>query len=315
MKLPTVFCLMGPTASGKTFLAISLYRKFPFEIISVDSGMVYKEINIGTNKPSNRLLSKYPHYLVNILNPYEYYSVAKFYNDVLLCIENILGKNKIPLLVGGAMMYFNVLQNGLCYSPDCSDSVRIYVLCKAKKYGWNYLYEKLKNIDPLFASKICSNDKKRIQRGLEVYYFTGKPLSYFFLKKSDVKYNFINLILYPENRFWLYKRISVRFLKMLSKNLVGEVNELIVKWKLSLSSPVMKLIGYRQVIEYLLGYYSYKSMCNKGIRFTCRLAKKQLTWLRHWSKNSYFFYCDKSNVYTLLMKKIQDLLFKYNFLY
>ncbi|WP_338521422.1 tRNA (adenosine(37)-N6)-dimethylallyltransferase MiaA [Candidatus Legionella polyplacis] len=315
MKLPTVFCLMGPTASGKTFLAIALYRKFPFEIISVDSGMVYKEINIGTNKPSSRILSEYPHYLINILNPCEYYSVAKFYNDVFLCIKNILRKDKIPLLVGGSMMYFNVLQNGLYYSPECSDSIRIYVLYKAKKYGWNYLYEKLKSVDPLFASKICSGDKKRIQRGLEVYYFTGKPLSYYLLKKSDVKFNFINLILYPENRFWLYERISVRFLKMLSKDLVGEVNKLIVKWKLSLSSPIMKLIGYKQVIEYLLGYYSYKNMCNKGIKSTCQLAKKQLTWLRRWRRDGYFFCCDKSDIYTRIVNTVQDLLFKYHFLY
>jgi tRNA dimethylallyltransferase len=288
----TLFCLMGPTAAGKTALASELIKVFPFELISVDSAMVYREMNIGTAKPSPQELLAAPHHLIDIIDPPCTYSAAQFCEAVVNLTEAIYQRHKIPLLVGGTMMYFQALQQGLSPLPRADNSVRASLVEDAEHYGWHYLYQQLAKIDPPSAAKIHPNDKQRIQRALEVYHLTGKPLSSFWqAQKTELIFRFINLILLPKKRAWLHARIASRFMEMLAQGLVCEVAELLQKWHLSPACPAMRSVGYRQVVDYLAGDYDYETLCHKGIVATRQLAKRQLTWLRHWPQGS-IFYCE-----------------------
>ncbi|CEG55838.1 tRNA (adenosine(37)-N6)-dimethylallyltransferase MiaA [Legionella fallonii] len=278
-----VFCLMGPTASGKTALACELVQHYPFEIISVDSAMIYRDMDVGTAKPSVDELNIAPHHLINIKDPVESYSAAQFCTDAFALCEAIAEKGKIPLLVGGTMMYFNALQKGLSALPEANESIRKQIEDEASQHGWSTLHQKLAHLDPHTAARIHAHDAQRIQRALEVYYLTGTPLSALIAEqKSASHYHFVNFILFPEDRAWLHKRIGQRFDLMLNDGLVAEVQRIQRKWDVHADLPSMRCVGYRQVLEYLQCEYDYNIMRDKGVAATRQLAKRQLTWLRHW---------------------------------
>ncbi|MCH9756179.1 MAG: tRNA (adenosine(37)-N6)-dimethylallyltransferase MiaA [Gammaproteobacteria bacterium] len=275
---------MGPTASGKTDMAVALLDVFPCEIISVDSAMVYRGMDIGTAKPDNVLLARAPHHLIDIRDPTEPYSVATFCEDATTLCEAILKRGKIPLLVGGSMMYFRAFQEGLSSLPRANPVLRQALLYDAEKNGWPYLHQKLETVDPVTAARLHPNDAQRIQRALEVYHVTGKPLSKVLLDSpsSPASYRFINLILFPERRVWLHERIAKRFLEMLKMGFLAEVEILQKRFTLTSEVPAMRSVGYRQALDYQQGLCDYDTFCEQGIVATRKLAKRQLTWLRTW---------------------------------
>ncbi|AYK03098.1 tRNA (adenosine(37)-N6)-dimethylallyltransferase MiaA [Legionella sainthelensi] len=303
-----IFCLMGPTAAGKTALACELVTHYPFEIISVDSAMIYREMDIGTAKPSSKELELAPHHLINIKDPVDSYSAAQFCSDALSLCDEISRKGKIPLLVGGTMMYFNALQKGLAVLPEACPVVREQLENEAALHGWGRLHQQLMQIDPDTAKRVHANDTQRIQRALEVYYLSGKTLSAFFEQQKEKEvHHFINLILFPENRTWLHERIAQRFKQMLQTGLIEEVIQLQQKWPLAINLPAMRCVGYRQVLEYLQDAYDYSTLCDKGIAATRQLAKRQLTWLRHWEEALYY---DPQNraFHDQILAKIREIL-------
>lgn len=303
-----IFCLMGPTASGKTALATELVARFPFEIISVDSAMIYREMNIGTAKPTPEELRITPHHLLDIINPNESYSAAQFCTDAKNLSEDIFARGKIPLLVGGTMMYFNALQQGLSELPEANETLRQELETKARTLGLGALHEQLKQIDPVAAERIHAHDAQRIQRALEVYYASGTPLTELIAqKKKSSNYEFINLALFPDDRAWLHERIAQRFKHMLSEGFVAEVEALQEKWGLHLGLPSLRCVGYRQVFEFLNGEGDYKSMQEKGIAATRQLAKRQLTWLRHW-ENAVNFDPKNASFTAKIVAKTQEIL-------
>jgi len=279
-----LFCLMGPTASGKTALACELVKHFPLEVISVDSAMIYREMNIGTAKPDTETLLAVPHHLIDILDPPESYSAADFCGDIDQLSRDIYNRGNIPLLVGGTMMYFKALQDGLSSLPAADDGIRKALLQQAEKYGWDHMHQELLSIDPVMAAKIHPHDTQRITRALEVYHLTSTPLSLFLQKKKAVNdYQCVNVALIPDDRAWLHERIARRFVEMLSSGFLQEVEGLLAKWQLTSTNPSMRCVGYRQAVAFLQGEYDYDTLSLKGIAATRQLAKRQLTWLRHWT--------------------------------
>lgn len=281
-ELPSALLLMGPTASGKTALALSLADQFPFEIISVDSALVYRGMDVGTSKPSHTLLEKYPHHLVNIREPSEVYSAAEFRNDALRIMADIVSRNKIPLLVGGTMLYFRALVNGLSDLPAADADVRRALEKEMEALGSVALHKKLEFIDPVAAKKIHPNDPQRIQRALEVYQISGMPISEWWEKGKQQKlpYTVLKLAITASDRAILHDRIAARFSEMLDEGFVGEVESLRARGDLDLDKPSMRSVGYRQVWQYLDGECGYDEMKFKGVVATRQLAKRQLTWLR-----------------------------------
>lgn len=308
MPKKTLFCLLGPTASGKTALATELVKRFPFEIISVDSGMIYREMDIGTAKPSPEELLATPHHLIDIIDPPESYSAAQFCDDSAKLVEAIYKRAKLPLLVGGTMMYFNALQQGLSPLPQADETLRAVLAQQAEFQGWAYMHRQLELVDPQSAARIHPNDMQRIQRALEVYHLTGKPLSSLWSeRKASRNYHFINLALVPDDRAWLHAQIATRFEQMLEKGFVLEVAELLQKWHLAPTCPAMRSVGYRQVIDYLAGDFNYESLRSKGIAATRQLAKRQLTWLRSWPEID-FFSCENPTAKNEVIAKIKEIL-------
>lgn len=295
MKEVPIICLMGPTASGKTQLAVQLVQKFPCEIISVDSAMVYRGMDIGTAKPSADILKIAPHHLIDIRDPADAYSAAQFRQDALREITNIIAQKKIPLLVGGTMLYFRALQNGLADLPTADAALREQLRQEGEREGWPLLHERLKKIDPEAASRIHPHDSQRLQRALEVYELTGKNLTDWLAKKSELPslHPLINLAIGPSDRKILHTRIEKRFQKMLAIGFVEEVQKLFSRADLTENTPAMRSVGYRQVWEYLSGRLTYAEMEEKGIIATRQLAKRQLTWLRSWPDLK--FYESESN--------------------
>ena len=284
---------MGPTASGKTDLAIKLIKRFPCEIISVDSAMVYRGMDIGTAKPSANELQQAPHRLMDICDPIEPYSAGRFRQEALSEIEEIHSRKKIPLLVGGTMLYFKVLQNGVAKLPTADATIRADLLHEAEEVGWPEMHAQLKIIDPEMAEKLHPNDAQRIQRALEVFRITGKTMTELqaVQKAQQSPYRAIDLGLIPEDRSLLHKRIEERFKKMLKIGLVKEVENLRDQFELNADLPSMRSVGYRQVWQYLEGEYDLSTMQERGIIATRRLAKRQLTWLRSW-KDLQVFSCE-----------------------
>ncbi|MFK5895319.1 MAG: tRNA (adenosine(37)-N6)-dimethylallyltransferase MiaA [Pseudomonadota bacterium] len=280
-QLPVVF-IMGPTASGKTSLAIELVERHPFEIISVDSALIYKDMDIGTAKPSQQELEIAPHHLIDFLDPALSYSVADFRRDALAKIEDIHNRNKIPLLVGGTMLYHRALLYGLSQLPSSNSKIRQRLTDIMLEKGSDYLHQQLRLIDPLSAKKIHPNDPQRIQRALEVYEITGKPLSTLQQqsKQQALELPVYKIVIAPKNREILRERIAIRFKQMLVAGLIGEVKKLYQRDDLSLDLPSMRAVGYRQVWEYLEDQLSYDEMLEKGINVTRQFAKRQMTWLR-----------------------------------
>src|SRR3990167_2798238 len=292
-----IVCLMGPTASRKSESAFGLINKLPCEIISVDSAMIYRGMNIGTAKPTTEELKQAPHRLIDIRDPSEAYSAADFCSDAKREIETIFAIRKTPLLVGGTMLYFRALQQGLSSLPAADETTRQFILDKANRLGWQALHDELAKIDPATAKRIHPNDPQRLSRALEIYYLTGQSLSAHFemSKPSDQEYDFINIALLPEDRAWLHERIAKRFHFMLDHGFLEEAKQLHNRGDLSTDLPSMRAVGYRQAWAYLENDISYEQFVEQGIAATRQLAKRQITWLRSWP-NLQVIPCDKTNV-------------------
>ncbi len=279
-----VIFLMGPTAAGKTDIAVELTQYYPCDIISVDSAMIYRGMNIGSAKPSKEILDIAPHRLINICEPNEIYSAAQFCQHAYREIEDIIQHKRIPLLVGGTMLYFRALQKGLSHLPTADPIIRKKILTEAQLLGWDILHDRLKKIDPITAKKIHPNDPQRLQRALEIYELTGQAPSDIYAKNnhSAFPYPIISIVLAPSNRDVLHERIATRFHQMLSQGFIEEVSHLRESSDLNLNLPSMRAVGYRQVWEYLDDKLTYAEMVERGIIATRQLAKRQLTWLRAW---------------------------------
>lgn len=289
-EIHTVICLMGPTASGKSALAMQLAQRLNCEIISVDSAMIYRSMDIGSAKPTTKELALIPHHLINIRSPQENYSAANFCHDANNAIKKIIAKNKIPLLVGGTMLYFKALQQGLSAMPSANQKVRAKIIAQAKKIGWQTLHQQLALIDPAAAQRIHPNDAQRIQRALEVYELTGTPISQLQNRnqKQQSIYNFINIAIAPQDRTILHQHITQRFKQMLAQGLIEEVRALYIRKDITQDLPAIKAVGYRQAWDYLAGKLSFTEMQEKAIAATRQLAKRQLTWLRSWPNIHWF---------------------------
>ena len=284
--LPRAIFLMGPTASGKTALAMDLYDKLPCELISVDSALVYRDMDIGTAKPSPDELLKYPHHLINIIDPSESYSAAQFRADVLPLMQDIVRRNKIPLLVGGTMMYFNALTKGMANLPEADQAVRQQIAEHALSEGWPAVHAQLQEVDPESAARLAPNDSQRIQRALEVYKISGKTLTAHWASQQLQKlpYNVLNLAIMPRERKTLHQRIEQRFTLMLQQGFVAEVEALYQRGDLSLELPSMRCVGYRQAWMHIQGEIDLNGLQEKAVIATRQLAKRQITWLRSWDE-------------------------------
>ncbi|RKS84483.1 tRNA dimethylallyltransferase [Orbus hercynius] len=283
MKKPTIFTLMGPTASGKTALAMSLSQDYPIDIISVDSALIYRDMDVGTAKPSQQELVTYPHKLVDIKDPIDSYSAADFRRDALNEIALSLQQGRIPLLVGGTMLYFKALLDGLSPLPPADSDIRQLIEEKANKLGWQAIHQELALVDPVSAARIHPNDPQRLNRALEVYLITGRSLTDLTQDKGEaLTYDVVQFAMSCDDRALLHQRIEQRFLNMLELGFEDEVKRLMQRGDLHLDLPSMRCVGYRQMWEYLLGESSYDEMVFKGICATRQLAKRQTTWLRGW---------------------------------
>lgn len=280
-KSPAIF-LMGPTASGKTDLAVELVQQLPCEIISVDSAMVYRGMDIGTAKPSAQVLARAPHRLIDILDPAQTYSAASFRTDALTEMGDIVAHGRIPLLVGGTGLYFRALERGLSPLPPGDPELRRGLVQEAESQGWDALHERLRRVDPGAAERIHPNDSQRIQRALEVHELTGRSISSLWSEGGEAEppYQAIKLVVSPKDREFLRRRIGERFSAMLRDGFVEEVAALRARGDLVASQPSMRAVGYRQVWAYLDGRYGVEEMKERGIVATRQLAKRQLTWLR-----------------------------------
>ncbi len=281
-----VYCLLGPTAAGKTAVAVALAERVPVEIISVDSGMVYRGMDIGTAKPDAETLRKAPHHLLDIRDPAYPYSAAEFRADALRLIEEIHERGRYPLLVGGTMLYFRVLTQGMTVLPEADAALRQRLDVQAAEEGWPAMHRYLAEVDPQTASRLKPGDKQRIQRALEVYYLTGQPLSYWHTHGktvNDFPYQLHAWALIPENRAWLHDAIAHRLDIMWQSGLVNEVTALWQRGDLHADLPAIRAVGYRQVWQYLEGQITEQDMRHQVLFATRQLAKRQLTWLRSFS--------------------------------
>ena len=295
---PVIFFLIGPTASGKTNLAVELVKRFSFEIISVDSAQIYRDMDIGVAKPSQDVLDIAPHHLINIIQPHEAYSVGKFTKDTLKLIDEIILRGHIPLLVGGTMMYFNALEKGINQMPSTDEQLRKDIEIEACQIGWPKLYEKLKSVDKETAEKLNPNDAQRISRALEVFYSSGKPLSSYHQSKNKNVFPFsvCKLGLMPSNRKILHQRIEFRVHEMLEAGLFKEVRSLLQKYpSLQSHMPSMRSVGYRQTLEYFNHDIEEKECIDKIIFATRQLAKRQMTWMRS-MENLNLFDCSNDDI-------------------
>ncbi len=273
---------MGPTASGKTAVALELARRLPVEIISVDSAMVYRDMNIGTAKPDHDTRLQVRHHLIDIIDPTQNYSAAQFHDDALEAMHGIIGRGRVPLLTGGTMLYFKALREGLSDLPAANDDTRMVIDAMAADVGWPAIHRELERIDPSTALRLDPNDSQRIQRAMEVFYLTGKPMSELIAaqKRADLPYRMIPLALLPGDRGVLHERIADRFEVMLEMGLINEVRELRENYDLKPGMPSMRCVGYRQTGQYLDGEYGLAELRDKAVAATRQLAKRQLTWLR-----------------------------------
>ncbi|GAB3629182.1 tRNA delta(2)-isopentenylpyrophosphate transferase [Pandoraea terrae] len=278
-----IVCLLGPTASGKTAAALALAQDTPLEIISVDSALVYREMDIGTAKPSVEELASVPHHLIDIIDPADAYSAAQFRRDTLRLVGEIAARGRRALLVGGTMLYYKALTQGLSPLPSADPDVRARLDADAARDGWPAMHARLAKVDPVTAGRLAPNDAQRIQRALEVFEISGKPMSQWIAETPAEEagaHRFVPVALEPSDRAVLHARIAERFALMLRAGLIGEVEHLRARGDLHLGLPSMRCVGYRQVWEYLDGDVDYDTMRDKGIFATRQLCKRQLTWLR-----------------------------------
>ena len=279
---PAIF-LMGPTASGKTGAAVALAAALPVEIISVDSALVYRDMDIGTAKPDDATLQQAPHHLINLIPPTQAYSAANFRQDALGLMADISAQGRIPLLVGGTMLYFKALEQGMSGLPEADAQVRMSLDAEAAAIGWPAMHAKLAGVDALTAARLAPNDSQRIQRALEVHAISGRRLSDLIAEQSSqaLPYQVLKIALLPSDRQQLHERIALRFEQMLGAGLVDEVRALLIKYPvLTAESTAMRCVGYRQVLHYLAGEIGLEELRDRGIFATRQLAKRQLTWLR-----------------------------------
>jgi tRNA dimethylallyltransferase len=287
-SLPPAIFLMGPTASGKTAATIALYQQLPVEIISVDSALVYRGMDIGTAKPDAETLSQAPHHLIDLITPLEQYSAAQFAKDALSLMNAATEKGRVPLLVGGTMLYFNALQHGLSQLPEADQNVRDEIEAEAAKAGWPAMHAQLAVIDPQVAAKIQPTDSQRIERALEVYRISGQSMSTLRAQSSkhELPFNILKIALIPSERAVLHQRIADRFKLMLEQGFIEEVQNLLSEYpQLTAESPSMRCVGYRQTLAYLNGEIDLKTLGEQGVFATRQLAKRQLTWLRGMTDN------------------------------
>ena len=280
-----IIALMGPTSTGKSAIALQLYEKYPIEIVSVDSSMIYRDMNIGTDKPSSEILSSIKHHLIDIIDPNQTYNVSNFYNDVHLIIRDIHNRNKVPILVGGSMMYFNQLINGLSKMPNNSVSERKFIKDIINTYSLDQIHDCLSHIDHTSFLRINKNDRQRIERALEVYLQSGKPISSFFLNNNKLqeRYNLEIIKLYSNNRDIIHRNIANRAKKMFKEGFIEEVISLKKKYSLTKNSQSMKSIGYRHTLCYLNNEVTRKELEERCIYATRQLAKRQITWMKKFS--------------------------------
>ncbi|QLB20695.1 tRNA (adenosine(37)-N6)-dimethylallyltransferase MiaA [Vespertiliibacter pulmonis] len=306
-KPPAIF-LMGPTASGKTDLAIKLCQTLPVEVISVDSALIYKGMDIGTAKPNQAELALAPHRLIDIIDPVESYSVANFREDALREMADITAKGKIPLLVGGTMLYYKGLLEGLSPLPSAVPEVRLEIEEKAKKLGWQALHQELEAVDPISAARINPNDSQRINRALEVFYVSGKTMTELTaLQGESIPYDIMQFAIAPEDRAVLHQRIEQRFHKMVELGFEQEVKRLVERGDLHPDLPSIRCVGYRQMWEYLAGEISLDEAIFKGICATRQLAKRQITWLRGWTSEIHWLdSLDPEGAYVKMIEKLNQ---------
>jgi len=287
---PISIFIMGATATGKTDLAISIYSQLcedlPSELVSVDSALVYRGMDIGTAKPDDQTLKNYPHHLIDIIDPAEVYSAGQFREDALRLMQQIFDAQRTPVLVGGTMLYFNTLQKGIANMPEVDAAVKQAIEDEAGSQGIRAMHERLKRVDPVSAQRIHPNDPQRIKRALELYDYTGKTLTEFWREQEQRQAGFsfpyrrIKIALMPADRVELRQRITRRFDIMLQQGFVEEVEGLFKRGDLHAGMPSIRAVGYRQVWSYLAGEYGFDEMREKAIIATAQLAKRQMTWLR-----------------------------------
>jgi len=307
-EIPVV-CLMGPTATGKTDAAAQLFEEFDAEIISVDSSLVYRDMNIGTAKPDADFLAQYPHHLVDVRHANDTYSVANFYTDCTTLISKIIANGKVPILAGGTMFYFNALEQGLSELPQANAELRAQINNDAKINGWAVMHQRLEAIDPDSAARIKPSDTQRIQRALEIVLESGKTVAeHNAMRKPRIENPLYKIALSFSDRSVLHQRIEQRFDIMLDQGLQTEVEALLANG-VDPSAPSMRMIGYRQMLDFLQDDLSYHDMRQKGIATTRQLAKRQLTWLRNQSNVLWWVdYGLKEKKFDLLSKLMRQIL-------
>lgn len=300
-RQPPVICLMGPTASGKTALAMALHDALPCDIISVDSALIYRDMDIGTAKPTADELAKYPHRLINIRDAKQSYSAADFCQDALVEIAKIRANNRIPLLVGGTMMYFKSLIEGISPLPAANSDIRQQIEIEAAEQGWEAMHEKLAVVDAIAAERIHPNDPQRLTRALEVFRLTGNTLTQLTQIKGDkLAGDVLQFAITPKERSTLHQRIELRYQQMIAQGFEQEVIELKKRGDLHENLPSIRCVGYRQMWQYLNNEVDHQEMIFKGVCATRQLAKRQLTWLRSWPDLQWLTTDDETNLAQVL---------------
>ena len=298
---PPVICLMGPTASGKTALAMALQEALPCDIVSVDSALIYRDMNIGTAKPSKAELAQYPHRLIDLRDASESYSAADFCRDALAEIAEIRSNNRIPLLVGGTMMYFKSLIEGISPLPTANTEIRQAIEREALAKGWQAMHDQLAEIDPVSALRIHPNDPQRLTRALEVYRLTSNTLTQLTqIKGAKLGGDVLQLAITPQERSTLHERIALRYQQMIAMGFEQEVIKLKSRGDLHQDLPAIRCVGYRQMWQYLDGEFDHDEMIFRGVCATRQLAKRQLTWLRNWPDLHWLTTDDNTNLAQVL---------------
>lgn len=280
---PAVLCLAGPTASGKSAASLALAARWPIEIINVDSATIYRGMDIGTAKPGPDEQARVRHHLLDIRDPAQRYSAAAFRTDALALVEQIRARQHIPVLCGGTMLYYKALREGLSPLPEADPSIRMQIDAEAATMGWPVMHQRLATFDPETAQRLEPNDSQRIQRAIEIYRSSGKPMSYWLAhpkREPAPDINFVTLSLEPSNRLVLHERIAERYHAMIEQGLLAEVQALYQRGDLHLGLPSMRCVGYRQIWEHLDGQSTLDQAIERAIAATRQLAKRQLTWLR-----------------------------------